>query len=298
MKWLATVAFWFLGIIWGTNFIFMKWGTELITPMQLAFVRVISGLAPIFIYALLKGNIKLSHYKYSHHFLCMALLSTVVYYYSIAMGASLLPSGIAGAVSGAMPIFAFIASMLILNEEKLSKRKLLGIMLGFVGVLLLSKPFQSGAESASLAGVFYMVLGSLCGGIAFAYTKKYISPLGVAPAALVSYQLLIGAVLLSFVMDFSGMENLASNTQSLWGALIGLGLLGTGLAFITYYFIIDKLGAITASSATYIPPIVALFVGALFANEEIYVMDYIATGLILLGVLILNFDKYMRAWKQ
>jgi drug/metabolite transporter (DMT)-like permease len=70
--------------------------------------------------------------------------------------------------------------------------------------------------------------------------------------------------------------------------IIGLGLLGTGLAYITYYYIVEKLGAISASSVTYIPPVVALLIGALLVGEPIKVADYGATVLIFIGVFLLK----------
>jgi len=70
--------------------------------------------------------------------------------------------------------------------------------------------------------------------------------------------------------------------------IIGLGFLGTGLAYILYYYIVDELGAVTASSVTYIPPIIALLIGAVVVNEPIANVDYVATALIFLGVFLLK----------
>jgi len=67
-----------------------------------------------------------------------------------------------------------------------------------------------------------------------------------------------------------------------------LGLLGTGLAYIIYYYIVEKLGAIAASSVTYIPPVVALLIGSLLVGEPIEMVDYAATFLIFFGVFLLK----------
>jgi drug/metabolite transporter (DMT)-like permease len=69
---------------------------------------------------------------------------------------------------------------------------------------------------------------------------------------------------------------------------VGLGLLGTGVAYILYYYIVSSLGAVTASSVTYIPPIVALVIGGVFVGEPIGVIEYFSVGLILLGVFLLK----------
>lgn len=72
------------------------------------------------------------------------------------------------------------------------------------------------------------------------------------------------------------------------GLIVGLGLLGTGLAYILYYYLVEKLGVISAASVTYLPPVVALLIGALIVGEPLGLADYAATGLILLGVVLLN----------
>lgn len=82
------------------------------------------------------------------------------------------------------------------------------------------------------------------------------------------------------------MQSIIQAPQALVATLLGLGLLGTGLAYICYYYIIEQLGALTASSVTYIPPIVALAIGAGIMGETIEARDYASTALILLGVAI------------
>ena len=72
------------------------------------------------------------------------------------------------------------------------------------------------------------------------------------------------------------------------GLVVGLGLLGTGLAYIIYYYIVERMGAIAASSVTYIPPVVALLIGAIIVGEPIAPLDYLAAALILLGVVLLK----------
>ena len=115
---LPLIAFLTLGIIWGSNFIYMKLASQLITPMQIVLFRVLFGFLPIFIYSLKIGVLKWSDLQHTKHFVVMALLATAIYYYGFAKGTSLLLSGIAGAVSGAIPLFSFILALMFLPEEK------------------------------------------------------------------------------------------------------------------------------------------------------------------------------------
>ena len=229
---LAILAFWFLGIIWGSNFIFMKWSSESITPSQIVLLRVLFGFIPVAIYAGIAGSLKLSHIRYLGHFLAMTMLATVIYYYCFAKGTSLLLSGVAGAVSGAIPLFAFISGVLMLPDEKVTSFKIAGVVTGFIGVLIIANPFGSEVSSTNLEGVFYMAVGSLSLGFSFVYAKKYLTHLEIEPAALTTYQLGTGLLIILLITDYSGISNIHSDIRASIGLIVGLGLLGTGLAYI------------------------------------------------------------------
>ncbi len=113
-KRMPAIAFCLLGIIWGSNFIYMKMASALITPTQIVFFRVLFGFLPVTAYALFKGDLSINHFRHTGHFLIMALLATSIYYYGFAKGTSLLLSGVAGAVSGAIPLFSFILAAVFL----------------------------------------------------------------------------------------------------------------------------------------------------------------------------------------
>lgn len=285
---LPLLAFCALGVIWGSNFIYMKMAAGLITPLQIVFFRVLFGFVPVVIYAQLRSVLRLQHFKHIGHFFVMGLLATAVYYYGFAKGTSLLLSGVAGAVSGAIPLFSFLLAVVFIAEEKATRLKIAGILVGFIGVLLIGRPSGSELASTNLEGVFYMVAGSLSVGASFVYAKKYIIPLKIPVAALTTYQLGLGLLVLALFTDYSGIGNIFASSHATFGLIIGLGLLGTGLAYIIYYYIVQRLGAVSAASVTYIPPVVALLIGALIVGEPIAPADYGATLLIFVGVFLLK----------
>jgi drug/metabolite transporter (DMT)-like permease len=285
---LPLIAFCALGVIWGSNFIYMKLAANLITPMQIVFYRVLFGFVPVVIYAKLRGDLRWQHLRHISHYFVMGMLATAVYYYGYAKGVSLLLSGVAGAISGAIPLFSFVLAVLFIAEEKATRLKITGILVGFVGVVIIGFPSGEGLASSNMEGVFYMVAGSLSVGASFVYAKKFIIPLKIPASALTTYQLGLGLLVLALFTDYNGINNVFSNMHASIGLVVGLGLLGTGLAYIIYYYIVEKLGAVSASSVTYIPPIVALLIGALLVGEPIKLADYGATVLIFIGVLLLK----------
>lgn len=284
----TAAAFAFLGIIWGTNFIFMRQASEWISPVQIVFLRVLCGFVPIAVMARMQKAVRREHLKYTGHFLVMALLATVIYYWAFASGTSLLLSGVSGVLSGAIPLFSFIVAAIFLRQEKITVMRLCGLMLGFAGVILIAKPWQVSGESISLAGVGYMILGSLSVGISFVYAKKFLADKQIAPLALTTYQIGLALVILACITPFTGITAIAQDSTASLGLIIGLGLLGTGVAYLTYYYLILNLGAVVASSVTYIPPVVALIVGFLAANEQLGVTEILSMVLIMSGVFLLQ----------
>ncbi len=288
MNVLTVLAWVSLGVIWGSNFIFMKWASDYLSAQQIVLFRVVFGFLPIFLFALLTRSLAIRDLRHVGHFLVMSLLAAIVYYLGFALGTERLPSGIAGAVSGAIPLFSMLAAVAFLADESLNRDRLSGAAIGLLGVVLIARPFASGDDAASLPGVLYMVGGSLSLGLSFVYARRNIVPLKLSPIALTTYQLGVASVLLLLVTPVGGARAILDDHIATAGLIVGLGLLGTGVAYLLYYLIVERMGAVRASTVTYLPPVVALLIGAVFAGESIALREYSAAGLILGGVFLLN----------
>lgn len=284
----AHLAFAALGLIWGTNFLFMKWASVYLSASQIVFLRVLFGFLPLLAGALLTGALKWRHLRHAHHFMVMALLATVIYYYAFAKGSSLLASGVAGMLSGAIPLVSFVCAWILLRQERPTTRMLAGIVGGFVGVLLIAQPWRASDAGVDPIGVAYMLAGSLSVGCSFVYARRFLSNLDMSPLALSTWQIGFALVVIACITDFHGITRVIDDRRASIGLLFGLGLCGTGLAYLLYYFIVGRLGALAASSVTYIPPVVALLMGTMVAGEPLRPVDVVAMATILGGVYLLQ----------
>ena len=279
------LAFAVVGLIWGTNFLTTKWATETISAGQVTLLRVLFGFVPVALYAASRGAFARSHLRHLHHFVVMSALATSVYYFAFASGAALLPSGIAGALSGAIPLFSLLGAAVLLRSERITALRVAGVVVGFAGVLLIARPWSAGG-AVSMTGVAYMIVGSASVGLSFVYAKRFLAGLDIAPAALTTYQMGLALIALLAVTDRGGITAITGDAKALTGLVVGLGLLGTGVAYILYYLIVEELGAITAASSTYVPPVVALAMGWLLAGESLQPVDGAAVVLIIAGVVV------------
>jgi drug/metabolite transporter (DMT)-like permease len=169
-----------------------------------------------------------------------------------------------------------------------------GVLCGFLGVLLIAHPWTGNVTGVDVHGVLYMVAGSLSVGCSFAYARRFLAGLNLSPLALSTWQIGFALLVISCVTDFHGISRITAHPGALAGLVLGLGLLGTGVAYMLYYFIVQRLGALAASSVTYMPPVVALLMGLAFAGESIGALQLLAMGCILGGVYLLQSGRQVK----
>jgi drug/metabolite transporter (DMT)-like permease len=290
------MVFALLGLFWGSNFIYMKWAAELITPAQITLLRVFFGFLPLAVVALRKGVIHRDQVRHLPHFLVMAVLATAFYYFAIAEGTALLPSGIAGVLGGSISLFTTIATLLFLRTERPNVLMLAGVLVGFAGIVLIARPWEGADRTIDITGVFWMLAATAILGVSYVYVRRFLSPYNLPPLALATWQTGLALLVLLLVVDRTGMSDIMQNWNAAAGVAIGLGVLGTGMAFLIYYYLLQELGAVAASGATYITPNVALLIGWA-TGETIGLLEIAAIILVLASIAMLQLGR-QRAVKQ
>ena len=286
----ALLSLIFLGFIWGTNFVFIKWASPYLDAAQITLLCVVFGFIPVFFYALYKKALHFSQLRYSFHFLIMALLVMVIYYFAYAQGALLLPVSTAGLLSGTAPIFTFLCALLFLKEQKITWLNGIAIFIGFCGIALLGNPFAE-SHAFDLVGIFYMILASLSLGISFVYAQKFLVPLNIPVIASTTYQLGFAIIMLFPFISLNNIGPIFNDPKAWIGLIVGLGLLSTGIAYVAYYYIVEKSGAVFASTVVYIPPIVALGLDIFAFHHDVGLNSYLAIVFVLAAVALLELDS-------
>jgi len=291
---LTYAAFVLLGLIWGSNFIYMKWAGAFISPAQIVLLRVFFGFLPLAFVAWRRQVIDRSQLRLLPHFLVMATVATAFYYFAIVKGTVLLPSGIAGVLGGSISLFTTIFSLLFLRTEKLNGMMAIGVVLGFAGIVLIARPWE-GAESAiDLNGVFWMLSGAVILGVSYVYVRRFLSPANLPPLALVTWQIGLALLILLLLTNVTGMGQILQDWRAAFGVVIGLGVLGTGAAFLIYYYLLQELGAVASSGSTYITPVVALTI-SWAAGEKVGLLEIAAVILVLASIALLQIGRHRAA---
>ena len=180
----------------------------------------------------------------------------------------------------------FLTSLVALRSERPNALTATGVALGFAGILLTARPWESGGTVSPL-GVAWVMAGTISVGVSFVYARRFLAPLNLSALALATWQTGLAALTLAVITDYHGMSAILDDGRALAALVVGLGLLGTGLAYLIYYYMVQRLGAMGASGATYLPVVVAVLIGAA-VGETVTAVEYAALVLILGGVALIQ----------
>ena len=232
-----------LSCCWGPSFLFIKIAVEYVGPITLTNIRMI--ISGAILYAILKIN-KTDLPKFGQcwkHFAVMAIFSCGLPFTMFGVGELYIDSSLASIINGTTPLFTLMIAHFCIENDRLTKTKILGSAIGFSGLFLLVLPSLFHAE-ATIFGILAALIAAISYGIGFVYAKKHIH--GFKPLVVPTAQLLTAAILLlpfSFLIEKPWEIDYVSNGAII--SILGLSLLGSAAAFVVYYKLI------ATASATY-----------------------------------------------
>ena len=273
-----------LGLVWGCSFIFIKLGLEFLTPFGVAFGRCALGAITLIIVVKFK-KIKLPSDKQIWFKLwVVAMLLNVIPGILFAYAEVHVTSVLAGIINAATPLATLVVMLIAFREEKLKVEQIQGLIVGGIGVLVVLGIWQ-GIGDNQLNGVIALLIAVTCYGISFPYSKRNIIPLGLKPESAAATQLVTASITLLPLYLFDGVSNDYYRVNNVL-AMVALGVLGSGFAYIWNFSIIQAAGSSIASTVTYLTPVVAVFVGWLFLGEKIAWHEPAGALLVILGAAI------------
>ena len=273
-----------LGVVWGCSFIFIKLGLEFLTPFGVAFGRCALGAITLLIIVKIK-KIKLPSDKSTWQKLwILSMLLNVIPGILFAYAEVHVTSVLAGIINATTPLATLIVMLVAFREEKLKIEQIIGLIIGAVGVMVVLGIWQGVGEN-QLTGVIALLIAVTCYGISFPYTVRNIIPLGLKPEAAATTQLIMAAITLLPFYLFDGISQ-DYYRPATFLAMLALGILGSGIAYIWNFSIIAAAGSSIASSVTYLTPVVAIIVGWVFLGEALSWYEPVGALLVIIGAAI------------
>jgi len=285
-----------LCFIWGSTWLAIRFGLETLTPIYSAGIRF--SLAAFFILILMKvRGVKLQLDKISIRlYLTMGFLSFVIPFGLVYWAEQYVPSGMASVLFAVFPFFVAIFSFIFIARESLDIFKILGIVIGFSGIVIIFSDSFSGDFNYYLIGMFAIVLSAIMqAGIAITI-KKYGHHLN--PLSMNFVPMLIAGI--SMLLIGLAFEDTSTNSFGLNAVLsiLYLAFFGSVITFTSYYWLLKKINIVILSLTAFITPITALILGYLFYNEQLSTNDFVGSAFVLFGVLGANLGNLLRMRKK
>jgi drug/metabolite transporter (DMT)-like permease len=256
-----------LGAIWGASFLFMRLGAAEFGALPTAGLRV--GIAALFLLPVLitrgQGPALAQHWK---KIFFLGLINSGIPFACYSYALMSISTGLSALLNATVPLFGALVAWVWLKDRP-HRLKIIGLLIGFVGVAMLAwgkasfKPDASGLSSGW--AVVACLVACLCYGIAASFTKRYLA--GV-PSLAVATGSQIGATL-GLALPTLWLWPTANPSMTAWLALLAVGVLCTGVAYVLFFRLIDKVGAASTLTVTFLIPVFAVVYGLVFLGESV-----------------------------
>ena len=270
-----------LGAIWGASFLFTRLGAAEFGALPTAGVRV--GIAALFLLPMLLARGQwpslVRHWK---KIFFLGMLNSGIPFALYAYALLSISTGLSSLINATVPLFGALVAWLWLKDRP-HGMKIIGLLIGFVGVAMLASgkaSFKPNSEGLVTGWAVLACLGAcLCYGLAASFTKRYLSG---QPSLVIATGSQIGATLGLALPTFLFWPSQMPGATA-WLALLAVGVLCTGVAYVLYFRLIDKVGASGALTVTFLIPVFAVFYGVVFLGESVTAWMLICGAVILCG---------------
>ena len=256
-----------LGAIWGASFLFTRLGAAEFGALPTAGLRV--GIAALFLLPLmlLRGQRQTLSKHWKKIFL-LGMLNSGIPFALYAYALLSISTGLSSLLNATVPLFGALVAWLWLKDRP-HGMKILGLLIGFVGVAMLAWGKASFTPNAS----------GLVTGISASFTKRY---LGGVPSLVIASGSQLGATI-GLALPTLWLWPSQTPSTTAWLALLAVGVLCTGVAYVLFFRLIDKVGAAGSLTVTFLIPVFAVFYGVVFLGESVTAWMLICGAVILLG---------------
>lgn len=273
-----------LSVLWGGSFFYNGVLLGFLQPLTIVALRL--SLAAV----LLNLVLRFFHLSLPRDrgiwaaFIGMGLINNIIPFSLIAWGQTRIPGGQASILNATTPLFTVLAAHILTRDEKITPAKLAGVLIGFSGVVVMMGPEVLKGFSKSSAAQFAVLGAAVCYALAGIFGRRF-RKLGIKPLVSAAGQLTAsGFLLLPVALILDKPWNLPAPGIGVLGAILGLSLLSTALAYVLYFRILASSGATNVLLVTFLIPVFAILLGTLFLGESLELKHFIGMGCIGAGL--------------
>jgi len=273
-----------LALIWGGAFMFIGVAVKHVHPLTYVWLRLSIAAVAMWAFLRMKGQPLGLPREVWGSMLLLALLNNAIPFTLFGWGQTHIASGLASILNATTPIWGVVVAHLFTQDERMTPRKIAGVLLGFGGVATMLGPTLLANVGTDALAQLACVTASLSYALAAVWARRF-RRMGLSPISVTTGQLTAGALMmlpLALFIDQPWTQPFPPVTAV--AAITALALLCTAFGYVLYFRLIDRAGATNALLVTLLVPPVAILLGALFLSEQLAVQDFLGLGLIALGL--------------
>lgn len=287
MNWKNLSLLILLAALWGPSFLFIKVAVADIPPLLLVLGRVATGAAFLLIVMRLQHRRLPRERVVWRRLAVVALVQSALPWVLLSWGEQYIDSALASILNGTTPLFTIILAHFLVAGDRMDVSKVTGVLLGFAGLFLLTLPSLAEGVHTTTLGILAVTGASASYGIALVYSRNNLR--GLPPLVAPTIQLTIATFyMIPLVLLFTPPWQLPAPSPASVTALLALGIMGTGLAFIVYYRLMETASPTYVSMVTYVIPVFGVILGVVILGEQLTWFALAGFALILLGVMAVN----------
>lgn len=274
----------FLSVLWGGSFFFIEIALESVRPFTLVLIRVALAAAMLWAFLWWRGQRLARPPGAVTAWLVLALLNNVIPFVMFAWAQEEITGGLASILNATTPIWGVLVAHLFTADEKATPNKVIGVLLGFAGVAVLIGTDFLGELGTGVIAQLACLAATLCYALAGVWARRF-RPMGIAPVGVATGQLTAAAiVMLPLVLLFEPPWLSAAPSAKALLSLAALALFCTSLAYILYFRLLASAGATNSLLVTFLIPVTAILLGALFLGERLDWRSFAGMALIAAGL--------------
>ena len=275
-----------LSAIWGASFLFIEMALVALSPASLVFFRVFIGAMTLGFVIMVTKRALPKQVSFWFSTLVMGAINNVIPFTLIAYGQVTITGGMASIINANTAFFGVLVAAIFILNEKLSAHRLIGVIIGVSGVVIVVGPSELSQFDLTSIGQLAVILATLSYAFASVWGRLKLQgydSIVTAFATTLSASLILGVYLL-LTQSFPVFDV----TISLVIVAIGLGMIGTGYAYMIYFRILALAGASNLMLVTIIVPIFAVTLDAIFLSQWVSVREMLGFGIIAIGLAVMD----------
>lgn len=283
-----------LSVLWGGSFFFVEVLVDHLPPLTIVTCRVGFAALALWGIVLARGLPLPSTWQQWSSLFVIGLLNNAIPFCLIVWGQTQISSGLASIFNATTPFFTVLVAGAVLTDERITKQKLTGVIVGLVGTIVLIGPETLKGLTGSMLGQLAVMGAAISYAFAGAYARRFrkwgLSPLIVATGQVTMATLML--LPLTLIIDKPWID-LTIPFDVIW-AIAGLAFFSTVIAYILYFRLIASAGATNAALVTFLIPISAILLGVTILGETFTALQAVGMGLIGLGLLVMDGRVFQR----